>query len=318
MSHPVEDASTGSPFSERNSRQESALVTVSPSHRVTVSVFRAWLAHPDRDVFRSRFDGSFGSPTRSGLVRLNRAAAWVYRTYVAMLSSVLTRHDELGLLDGRVQEPRIGNPLIVRYRGSMLSQDLCNSVPEFYRVVGRLPAGAGRAPLVAELGAGYGRLAFVFLNAMPEVRYCIIDIPPALCLAQWYLTTVLPGVAAFRFREFSAFDEVREEFEDATLLFLAPHQIELLPPKTFDGFVNISSLHEMPGAQIRNYLEQIDRLTAGVFYTKQWRVSHMPAHGDPIGEHDYPVPSHWTVLFHRRHPFHRRFFEAMYRIPVRS
>jgi putative sugar O-methyltransferase len=181
---------------------------------------RAWLAHPDRDVFPGRFDASSGSPT--GRARaLNRAAAWVYRAYVSMLASVLSRHDELGLLDGRVQEPRIGNPLIVRYRGVELSQDLCNSVHEFYRVVGHLPAGAGRAPRVAELGAGYGRLAFVFLKAMPEVRYCIIDIPPALCLAQWYLTTVLPGVAAFRFREFSTFDEVREEFEYATLLFLA-------------------------------------------------------------------------------------------------
>src|SRR5439155_517391 len=82
---------------------------------------------------------------------------------------------------------------------------------------------------VAELGAGYGRLAYVVVSASPGVRYTIIDIPPALYLSQRYLTTVFPGVATFRFRAWTDYADVSEEFERARIRFVLPHQAALLP-----------------------------------------------------------------------------------------
>ena len=195
-----------------------------------------------------------------------------------------------------------------------MSQDLCNSVHELYSMLGPGASPGRPAPAVAELGAGYGRLGYVLMNAVPDASYTIIDIPPALYLSQRYLTTLFPELPAFRFRPFAAYDDIAQEFSHARLRFLAPHQAELLPAKIFDYFINISSLHEMTLAQVQNYFRLIDRLCRGSFYTKQWRVSRTQVNGCTLREHDYPVPPGWRTVFHRRHPIQRMFFDALYAV----
>jgi hypothetical protein len=123
-----------------------------------------------------------------------------------------------------------------------------------------------------------------------------------------------PHVTAFRFRPFKRYEEVQAEFESSRIRFLAAHQIALLPPKQFDLFVNISSLHEMTYPQIKNYIEQIGRLCRGRFYTKQWRIARTAVNGPVITESEYPIPASWTCVYHRRHPVQRMFFHALYEV----
>ena len=98
---------------------------------------------------------------------------------------------------------------------------------------------------MGELGAGYDRNAHVLLSLLPGVRYVVIDIPPALYVAQRYLPSVFPDRKVFTWRTFESYPEIQSEFEHADLAFLLPSQIEMLPDGLFDLFVNISSLHEM-------------------------------------------------------------------------
>jgi putative sugar O-methyltransferase len=289
-------------------------------------VFAHWMRAPRVSVFGARFPGhrsdligTKGSSAVSNFqFRLPDVASYgplsalIYRTYVAMLWEFVSRTvDRVGLLRA-MHEPSLGNPFLIIYRGIETSQDLCNSVHEFYR------SGAsdllGQAANIAELGGGYGRLAFVCLKALPSATYTLIDIPPALNVAQEYLSRIFPNERVFRFRPFREYEEIREEFESSRVRFLAAHQIERIPPKSIDLFVNISSLHEMTREQIRNYLLQIDRICRGHFYSKQWRVSQANVNGAVIREHEYPIPSNWEPIFHRRHPIQRMFFEALYRI----
>ena len=289
-------------------------------------VFAQWIRAPRMSVLgarfpnhRSEFPGTKRSSTVSNfLFELPEVASYgplsalVYRTYVAMLwEFVSTTVDRLGLLSA-TQEPSLGNPFLISYRGVETSQDLCNSVHEFYSSgADDLPPHAAN---IAELGGGYGRLAFVCLRALPSATYTLIDIPPALNVAQEYLSRVFPDDRVFRFRPFSDYEEIRAEYESSRIRFLAAHQIERIPAKSIDLFVNISSLHEMTPAQIQNYLLQIDRTCRGQFYSKQWRVSQANVNGSVIREHEYPIPSGWERIFHRRHPIQRMFFEARYRI----
>jgi putative sugar O-methyltransferase len=239
-------------------------------------------------------------------------SAFIYRLYVAMLWDFVARQDSLDLLRA-LKEPEMGNPFLVQYKGRWTSQDLCNSVHEFYSAGGQ--EGVDKPEWnVVELGAGYGRLGYVFLKALPASTYCIIDIPPALNIAEHYLTSIFPEERIFRFRPFKQYEGIEEEFKASRIRFLAAHQIEMLPDKQFDLFVNISSLHEMSYAQIVNYLAQIDRLCRGKFYTKQWRVSRAAVNGFIIRESEYPIPGSWETLYHRRHPIQRMFFEALYQI----
>ena len=271
-----------------------------------------WLDDPGLSVLRAEF-----LQPRAAIddraASFDGLSAWIYKTYVAMYVEVLARDDRAGLLQ-RIEEPELGNPFLVRHSGRRVSQDLCNSVHELYSMLGPGASPGRPAPAVAELGAGYGRLGYVLMNAVPDASYTIIDIPPALYLSQRYLTTLFPELPAFRFRPFAAYDDIAQEFSHARLRFLAPHQAELLPAKIFDYFINISSLHEMTLAQVQNYFRLIDRLCRGSFYTKQWRVSRTQVNGCTLREHDYPVPPGWRTVFHRRHPIQRMFFDALYAV----
>lgn len=276
-------------------------------------VFRYWLTNRNWSVFSAKFP-KYRDPLYGNIKNFNPISALIYRVYVAMLSHFVSKEDSLLLLT-KIEEPQAGNPFSIDYNGHYVSQDLCNSIHEFYRA-GGVEAEDGRPWNVAELGAGYGRLGYVFLKALPASTYCVIDIPPALNLSQEYLSTVFPKEKIFRYRRFQNFEDVREEFESTRIRFLAAHQIELLPAKEFDLILNISSLHEMTSEQITNYLNQIDRICRGKFYTKQWRLSRAKANGFVINEFEYPIPASWKCLYHKQHPIQRMFFEALYDVPT--
>lgn len=235
----------------------------------------------------------------------------VHAVFLALLWEYVNARDGGRLLE-RLEEPSLGRPIVVRHRGRRISQDLCNSVHEIGSMLehtsGR-PAGS-----VIELGSGYGRVAWALLEAFPDTRYVLVDIPPGLAVAQRYLTALFPGLRTFRFRAFEDPARVAEELADAQLAFLTPNQLALLPSLDADLFVNISSLHEMRIEQIEFYLAEVDRHCVGAFYTKQWKSSTNPFDGVVIERHDYPIPQHWSTIYSRNHPIQTGFFEALYRV----
>ncbi len=192
-----------------------------------------------------------------------------YALFVGMLWDFAASHDPIGLCE-RIEEPLLGAPLPVYADGKLLTQDLANSIHEWSRVRQMVQ---GRVlpdrPRVLELGAGYGRLAYVFVKAEP-CRYVIVDIAPALAIAQWYLTEALPGLTVFRFRQFDAYEQIATEFEAADLCFLSANQLELLPDDVIDISVSISSLHEMRHEQIEHFKQLIADKTRFAVYFKQW------------------------------------------------
>jgi putative sugar O-methyltransferase len=203
-------------------------------------------------------------------------------------------------------EPQVGNPPVIRNQGRSISQDLANSVLE-YRSFADVAKG-----IVCELGGGYGRTAFVTASLAPLKKYIMVDIPPALAVAQEYLSTVFADRRHFAFRPFSSFAEIQDEFEAADFAYLLPHQLTLLPADYVDLFVNISSLHEMRLDQIEHYLREIFRVVkpGGHFYLKAWKVSNNPIEKIVVHEADYPLDN-WDVAFRRTAAVQTRFFETL-------
>jgi putative sugar O-methyltransferase len=233
--------------------------------------------------------------------------------FLAMSWEYVRRRDPRGLLD-RLDEPALGDPVAATYRGRRISQDVCNSVHELYSATAGVPGNEPGPGGVLELGAGYGRVAWAFLEAFPARRYIVCDIPPALGIAQQYLTTLFPDRVTFRFRHFDDGAEVAGELAAAQLAFLTPNQLELLDPLGVSLFVNISSLHEMRPEQIAYYLGQVDRHTDGCFYTKQWLDWHNTEDDVRMTRDDYPIPATWETIYSHQHPIQRSFFHALYRV----
>ncbi len=249
--------------------------------------------------------------THDPSIPLNRKQQRELMIFTRMLWKFTERIDSEHLLT-HIDEPAEGNPFRIFLNGKLISQDLANSVLEYYSIYEHFKASATVINTICELGAGYGRNAYVFMKALPNCKYIVIDIPPALYVSQHYLTSVFRDKNIFAFRPFDLFSDVKKEFNDADIAFLLPHQAEMLPEKSVDLFINISSLHEMKIDQINAYFKLIEKLTRGYFYTKQWWVSHNPADGITITPKDYPVPANWKQLYLRKAKVQTYFFEAMY------
>jgi len=261
-------------------------------------------------VLYSRFKINSPKPQNS-LRKFHPLSAIIYRIFVSSLMEYVSKIDKLNILK-KLEEPLIGNPFIVYYKNKPISQDICNSIHEFYSITQKisLPKNAR----IVDLGAGYGRLAYIFLNIIPDSSYCIVDIPPALFVSQNYLKMIFPKEKIFLFRSFTSFKEIKSEFESCRIKFLLPHQLELLPKKYFDLFINVSSFHEMTRPQINKYIQIIDRSCRGYFYTKQWLKSETKDNSN-IKEDEYPIPENWKEITRNSpHPIQKLFFDALYKI----
>ncbi|MGD0340086.1 MAG: putative sugar O-methyltransferase [Bacteroidales bacterium] len=236
-----------------------------------------------------------------------------YIQLVCMLWEVTNKHDTLKLLD-RVKEPSLGNPITISYKGKTITQDICNTVMEVNSIIKATKLNTKKINRIAELGAGHGRVGNILLQTLDNIQIVILDIPPALYISQWYLTNLYPEKSAFKYRDFSNYVQIQEEFEHSSIAFLSPAQIELFPDGIFDLFINISSLQEMTLPQIEMWFNQIDRVCKGWFYTKQYIESRNPFDEIIIHQRDYPAKSTWKEIFNQTCLIQKEFFEVLYRL----
>jgi putative sugar O-methyltransferase len=167
--------------------------------------------------------------------------------------------------------------------------------------------------VIAELGAGYGRLAYVMRKMLPTCTYAILDLPEALICAQSWLGRALGGGVVDYGTSRAVAQLGRADFEaEGRVFLLLPHQIEMIGSDAVDAFVNIYSFAEMPPASIANYFRHLDRITDGVLYSKQRIVERNVLDSVQITEETYPIPPHWRRLSRLTSTLYDSFFEAAY------
>jgi putative sugar O-methyltransferase len=223
----------------------------------------------------------------------------IYRTMVALGWDYCRANDPLNLCP-RLVEPELGNPIRVHSAGKLISQDLATSVVEVTEFIKPWRDRFGDRPFsFLEIGAGYGRLAHAILSTQPVSRYYIVDIPPALHVSKWYLSKLFPEKRIFHFRPFDRWSDVEQEIERADIVFLVPHQIELIPDHSIDISATVSSLHEMSVEQANNYLSQMGRIVKSFIHSKQY-YKYLNPHDNITFEHaDYVAPQGFDRLLLR-------------------
>jgi putative sugar O-methyltransferase len=271
---------------------------------------RDWLRHPSLAPLINHLEEATGLRTTvdDRPVALTGAHAWLYKFFVGALWDKARRHDPLHLTE-QLSEPLAGSPIRIRHRGRLVSQDLANSIIElsFVEPSGVLSAGAR----VAELGAGYGRLAYVYAHAAP-VTYCIFDIPPALAVAQWYLTAVLGEDRVLAYAPSHEFDSVQSRLTRGVVAFFTPDQLETFPDGWFDCSQTISTLPEMPPAQAAHYLDLLAAKASRAVFLKQWRKWRNEADGVEFTEEEYALATPWRLACRRIDPVQPAFFNQLW------
>lgn len=238
----------------------------------------------------------------------------IYALYLLFLYEYVRDSDQFGMFTA-LQEPNVGNPIVIERDGKRISQDISNSYMEYSYIRSTLGGNFGKAKTIAEIGAGYGRLSYLFhlFHQKDGVKIVLIDLPPALLVSQWYLRCVFPEAKVMGYRHFSDFAEIEKDFNESSICFLLPHQLELLPKGAVDLLINVSSLQEMSRKQINHYYELIDQ-KVNYFYTKQWVMWENAEDKMSVPAIIYPTKPNWELLHARLNPVHSQFFEAMFRI----
>jgi len=265
------------------------------------------LSNPEEQSFNLSFSGF--APTD---LRLHRYVCWLYRR-------ALKQRDSLGLLDRLRATCRKGRGFGYEMAGNYLSLDLLFSIDDFYNMYELDPAIACEPLIVAELGAGWGRLGHVLRSVNPRLVYVVFDLPEVLIMSQSYLPLLFPGD---RFADYSEGRNVtafsRDKLLEKNMWFLGPQQMRRFMPASANFVINIASFQEMPVNYVSDYLTLFSDIARGGFcYTRQLCDGKSQGHhfDDISGVGDYPFPSFWEKKYHRLSMLSDEFFEAGFRIP---
>jgi SAM-dependent methyltransferase len=223
-----------------------------------------------------------------------------YALYCGLLWQYAETVDTLNGL--RTEEPTLGNPMPIRLGSRLISQDLAMASLSLNLIAKFVPQHSSRR--ILEIGAGYGRIAYLMRSLFPVTQYVIVDIPPTLAVSQNYIAAIFGEDSVERFS--------RTPTLSRTFNFLLPHQIAVLPDNHFDLAINFSSFDEMPSQTVLSYLRLVDRVCSGHFYLGGY--AH-PAHeGDFLGLDEFPYSPEWQQVLNCKHEVFSGFVEKIFKI----
>lgn len=122
--------------------------------------------------------------------------------------------------------------------------------------------GSSKEQIVAELGGGFGGLAYYLIRDNPQMTYVGFDLPEATALASYYLMRSLPSVAI---RLYGETELSAEALTTPGFVLMPSFEIVKMPLKSTTVSFNSYSLAEMSPATAHVYLDQIARITSGYF-----------------------------------------------------
>jgi len=143
--------------------------------------------------------------------------------------------------------------------------------------------------VVAEIGGGFGGMAYYVIRDVKNAVYVDFDLPENLALTSYYLLKAFPEKKVLLYGE--------AEFNAATLgdydIVLMPNfQIDRLQNDTCDLVFNSYSLAEMSPETIEHYVLQAAKLIKDrgwFFHVNHTKVSLVSAR-------DFPIPKNFTLL----------------------
>jgi len=283
---------------------------MAPHHPLFRAAVADWIKHPSLAPLRARIerDVTIRLYTHDRPVRVGWAKRQTYKLFVAMLWDHMLRLDRAGLAR-RIEEPEIGNPIRIHHRGRLIANDLCCAITEANTILPHVEK--RERPRICEIGAGYGRLAYVISKARKGL-YCIFDVPPTLNVSQWYLTRSLPEHRIFRFRRFDCFDDIAAELAQSDVAFFTPNQLRAFPDGYFDVAASVSTLPELTLEQVEVFLELMQRTSRGFIYLKQWHRWKNEKDGTDLTIDAYRFAPEWHRTLYRADPLIPSFFEAVW------
>jgi putative sugar O-methyltransferase len=116
--------------------------------------------------------------------------------------------------------------------------------------------------VIADLGGGYGKLAYYCLKDLKKYTFIDFDIPETLILASYFLTKSFPNKKVFYYGE-QKLEDIN--IKDYDLIFMPSWEIEKIKNDSVEFMINRNSLGEIEPESADNYINQIHRISKYFF-----------------------------------------------------
>ena len=231
-------------------------------------VTRALAAH-DLDSLRRMYRNFFRDPCSTGVTGLPLGRIQP-NSRISRIAKELCLIDGLHRIDvwksrtaGRfelsdLKPPNVGNPFGFVLDGVFVRTGSEDQHYCAHRIIDLI--GSFDAPVVAEIGGGFGGMAYYLIRDLPSVTYLNFDMPETIALASYYLLNAFPEAKAILYGE----AELNAETLRSSQIILMPSfAIPQLPPSSVDIAFNARILSDLSSASLHAYLAEITRTTRG-------------------------------------------------------
>ncbi len=154
-----------------------------------------------------------------------------------------------------------------------------------------------KRPVLADLGAGYGKLAYFTLRDIDNFTFIDFDLPETLCLAAYYLMKVWPNKKTLLYGEGDYSSEIHGQYD---LIFMPSYEICKIGQSSIDLFINKNSLGEMSKEAVANYVYYITSATRYFFHINHDIYPNIYSNNESgLLGYEYPVPADKFKLIFR-------------------
>jgi hypothetical protein len=224
------------------------------------------LLNRDIDALRRAYRNFFRDPCSTGLIGVPYGMSRPY-------SDIQEDHRRLYLIDvlyrldhwmeqtgGRFEwrdlaGPGIGNPF-----GVVIAGTLVEAGAEYRHYCARKMSSLldSPKPTVAEIGGGFGGMAYYLLRDRPGVTYLDFDVPESLALTSYYLMKAFPRLTFLLYGE-GALN--KETVAGADVVLVPLFELAAMPPDSVDVTFSSHALSGISREAMLEYLKHIARIS---------------------------------------------------------
>lgn len=206
--------------------------------------------------------------------------------------------------------PYVGNPI------GMLVDGFLVSLPSFrwrHYAMKLLKLAGSRGAAVAEIGGGFGGLAYFLLKESDErVRYFNFDLPEMNVVNSYFLMKAFPDV------RFALYGEPRG---DSRVCILPHFDFQNLPVRSMDVIFNSNSFSEMDREMVEEYIRHICRISTRYFIhtnhdeDRYYDAAKTKKHVQ-LSKYRLPESEFRAIYFKQPVFYHPKYFEYLFeRVP---
>jgi hypothetical protein len=203
-------------------------------------------------------------------------------------------------------------PVIGNQCGAYIDNQFVGVGSFFNEIYGSILSGLiddNNSPVIAELGSGYGKLAYFTLRNIKKSCFIDFDLPETLCLAAYYLMKTWPQKKTLLYGEENYSSDSHNKYE---LIFMPSFEIKKIGKKTVDLFINKNSLGEMTEAAAKNYLAYITDSSNYFFHMNHDNIPNIYEQNKKgLLGYQYPIPEDKFRLMIKYPDIGHMFYQGM-------